>query len=145
MILCNLSIKYTNYWNLSDPVFYQEPYTVLVPGGPGYTHETGKSTEFCVGTYCEGGDGIELSLVMTYKWELNWVEIFVPLQHPFEAILKYELPEEAPGDTPELDFVKPKYYLPARAHPVFQLTIYKGGFNKKSWKTNILAFCIFDQ
>ena len=97
-----------------------------MPGGPGYTHDTGFSDTYCIGSFCSGGDGIELVLNTTYKWELNWVEIFAPLQTPFEAVLKYELPEEAPGDTPELDFVKPKYYLPALAHPVFELIIYRG-------------------
>ena len=111
---------------MSSPVYYQEPFSLLIPGGPGYEHETGLLDSFCVGDFCAGGAGEELILNMTYKWELNWVEIFAPLQPPFEAILKYELPEEAPGDTPELDFVKPKYYLPAQAHPVFELSIYKG-------------------
>ena len=36
------SIKYSNYWNLSTPVLYPENKTVLMPGGPGYLHETGK-------------------------------------------------------------------------------------------------------
>ena len=33
---------------------------------------------------------------------------------------------QAPNDFPELDFVKPKYYLPAQAHPVLELSMYKG-------------------
>ena len=57
---------------------------------------------------------------------LNWVEIFEPLKGPFGGNLKYVLPLEAPYDKPELDFVKPKYYLPAQAHPVFELDIWKG-------------------
>ena len=61
-----------------------------------------------------------------YKWQFNWVEIFERLEGPFEGNLKYVLRDEAPNDRPALDFVKPKYYLPAASHPVFELAMYKG-------------------
>ena len=61
-----------------------------------------------------------------YKWQFNWVEIFERLEGPFEGNLKYVLRDEAPNDRPALDFVKPKFYLPAASHPVFELAMYKG-------------------
>jgi hypothetical protein len=113
---------------------------VLLPGGDGYTHDTGKADEYCLqftnGTkfkdaktgleYCESGNSIEVTVTPQYKWQWNWVEIFERLEGPFEGVLKYVLREEAPLDRPNLDFVKPKYYLPAQAHPVFELGMYKG-------------------
>ena len=74
------------------------------------------------------GDGVEVIVETEYKWMLNWVEIFEHLEGPFEGILKYILPIEAPYDKPPLDFVKPKFYLPAQAHPVFELEIWKGSY-----------------
>ena len=40
------SIKYSNNWNLSTPVLYPENKTLLMPGGPGYVHATGKARFF---------------------------------------------------------------------------------------------------
>ena len=112
---------------------------MLLPGGPGYVHDTGKAEEFCLKTengskifdqgvkeHCYVGDGVEVVMESQYKWMLNWVEVFEKLEGPFEGSLKYVLPLEAPHDKPELDFVKPKFYLPAQAHPVFELGIWKG-------------------
>ena len=113
---------------------------MLLPGGPGYKHDTGKEDEYCLqwqnGTkfkdkktgleYCESGHSIEVTVTPQYKWQWQWVEIFEKLEGPFEGTLKYVLREEAPLDRPNLDFVKPKYYLPAQAHPVFELNMYKG-------------------
>ena len=133
------SIRYAHEYNLTDGNFYTENTTVLLPGGEGYTHETGKKDDYCLqwqnGTkikdtqgneYCESGNGIEITVTPQYKWQWQWVEIFEKLEGPFEGILKYVLREEAPLDKPQLDFVKPKYYLPAAAHPVFELVMYKG-------------------
>ena len=61
-----------------------------------------------------------------YKWMLNWVEIYEQFVGPYEGTLKYILPVEAPYDKPLLDFVKPKFYLPAQGHPIFELSMYKG-------------------
>ena len=52
------------------------------------------------------------------------------------GVLRYVLREEAPLDRPELDFVKPKYYLPALAHPVFELSMYKGTPRKIAYSFN---------
>ena len=84
-----------------------------------FLDETGSSL-------CYSGNSIEVNETAQYKWMLNWVEIFQKLEQPFEAELKYVLPEEAPNDIVNLDFVKPKFYMPAQAHPVYQLTIFKG-------------------
>ena len=67
-----------------------------------------------------------MTLESQYKWKLNWVEIYEQIQGPFSAALKYVIPHEDPEYIPSLDFVKPKYYLPAQAHPVFELEIWKG-------------------
>ena len=69
---------------------------------------------------------IQVNETAQYKWQFNWVEIFERLEGPFEGNLKYVLRDEAPNDRPLLDFVKPKYYLPAASHPVFELAMYKG-------------------
>ena len=69
---------------------------------------------------------IQVNETAQYKWQFNWVEIFERLEGPFEGNLKYVLREEAPNGRPLLDFVKPKYYLPAASHPVFELAMYKG-------------------
>ena len=61
------------------------------------------------------------------------------LEGPFESVLRYVLPVEAPNDFPELDFVKPKYYLPAQAHPVFELSMYKGTPRKIAYSFNSTA------
>ena len=77
---------------------------------------------------CYRGDGVEVIMESKYKWMLNWVEVYEKLQGPFGGNLKYVLPLEAAYDKPELDFVKPKFYLPAQAHPVFELEIWKGNY-----------------
>ena len=84
-----------------------------------YLDDTGASI-------CYDGHSIEVNETSQHKWMLNWVEIFQQIEKPFEAELKYVLPEEAPNDIVPLDFVKPKFYMPAQAHPVFQLSIFKG-------------------
>ena len=48
------------------------------------------------------------------------------MQTPFEGKLKYVLPLEAPDDIVDLEFVNPKFFMPAQAHPVYELTIFKG-------------------
>ena len=132
--------RYSTDWNLTDPVYYPENITLLLPGGEGYTHNTGKDdTGYCLqfpnGTSilgenneekCHEGNSVNVTEEVQYKWQFNWVEIFAKLEGPFEGTLKYVLPEEAPNDTPLLDFVKPKFYLPAAAHPVFELNMYRG-------------------
>ena len=77
-------------------------------------------------TTCYSGHDIEIVEKSLHKWNLNWVEIFQKLETPFEGELSYVLPIEAPNDIVLLDFVKPKFYMPAQAHPNFKLSIYKG-------------------
>ena len=128
-------------------MFYGENISVLLPGGPGFLHNTGKAENYCLkftnGTHilgesgeeiCQSGDGIEVDIESPYKWMLNWVEIYEPFVGPFEATLKYVLPLEDPMYKPPLDFVKPKFYLPAQAHPVFELNMYKGNLKSKEIK-----------
>ena len=133
-------LRYESDWNLTSPVYYSENITLLLPGGEGYVHTTGKNDEgYCLqfpnGTNildenneekCYQGSSLEVNETVQYKWQFNWVEIFEKLEGPFEGNLKYVIPEEAPNDRPALDFVKPKFYLPAAAHPVFELNMYKG-------------------
>ena len=120
-------------------MLYPENVSLLLPGGPGYVHDTGKAEDYCLqfdnGTkilddngeeICHVGDGIEVIMESPYKWMLNWVEIYEQFVGPYEGTLRYVLPEEAPNDKPLLDFVKPKFYLPAQAHPIFELSMYKG-------------------
>ena len=123
---------------------------MLLPGGPGYVHDTGKDEGYCLqypnGTkfvdkktgkdYCEDGHSLEVVVTPEYKWQWKWVEIYEMQEGPSEGVLRYVLPEEAPNDIPELDFVKPKYYMPAQAHPVFELTIYKGTPRKIAYSFN---------
>lgn len=135
---------------MTDWNYYTENETVLLPGGPGYVHRSGKDEGYCLqypnGTkfrdkktnaeYCEDGHDTEVIVIPEYKWQWKWVEIFERMEGPSEAVLRYVLPEEAPNDTPELDFVKPKYYLPAQAHPVFELSMYKGTPRKIAYSFN---------
>lgn len=81
---------------------------------------------------CYAGHGEDITEVAEHKWLLNWVEIFQRLEAPFEGELKYVLPLEAPNDIVALDFVNPKFYMPAQAHAVFKLTIYKGKTENKA-------------
>ena len=131
--------------------YYTENETVLLPGGPGYVHRSGKDDSgYCLqwpnGTkftdaktgleFCEAGDSLEVTVTPEYKWQWKWVEIYERLEGPFEGTLRYVLREEAPNDRPELDFVKPKYYMPAQAHPVFELNMYKGTPRKIAYSFN---------
>ena len=75
---------------------------------------------------CHSGFGEEIVEESEYKWMLNWVEIYEQLEGPFEGTLRYILPEEAPNERPDVEFVKPKFYLPADAWPAFELSMYKG-------------------
>lgn len=162
------NLMYNSSWNLTNPVFHSENISLLLPGGEGYVHETGKNDDgYCIqfpnGTKildennkekCYSGNSVEVvtpdnhhhynyqnpsqsshqhnfpsgqvNETAQYKWQFNWVEIFERLEGPFEGNLKYVLRDEAPNDRPLLDFVKPKYYLPAASHPVFELAMYKG-------------------
>lgn len=145
-----LSIRYSDQYNLTTENYYTENETVLLPGGPGYTHRTGKDEGYCLqypnGTkfvdrktgleYCEDGHSLEVTVTPEYKWQWKWVEVYEQLEGPFEGTLRYVLREEAPNDRPELDFVKPKYYLPAQAHPVFELSMYKGTPRKIAYSFN---------
>ena len=163
------NIRYAFDRNLSNPVYYPENVTLLLPGGEGYQHSTGKTDDHCLQSesgeklldefgeeLCQSGNSLEvevspgsftatvfpwtepgkLNFNGSYKWMLNWVEVYETLTGPNEAELKYVLPEEAPNDKPHLDFVKPKYYLPAQAHPVFKLSLYKGTPRKIAYKFN---------
>ena len=124
-------IRYTTDRNLGQPVYFSEEITLLMPGGEGYVHNTGKTDEYCLKNtegstlrdtqgqpLCRTGSGLELTLdpgsfVATvfpwtqpgelnfngsYKWMINWVEVFEELQGPNEADLKFVLPLEAPDD-----------------------------------------------
>ena len=111
-----------------------------MPGGEGYTHDTGKNDDgYCLQfpnkttirdvlgqEKCHFGFGEEIVEESEYKWMLNWVEIYEQLEGPFEGTLRYILPEEAPNERPDVEFVKPKFYLPADAWPAFELSMYKG-------------------
>ena len=146
-------IRYSDMYNLTEENYFTENVSVLLPGGPGYTHATGKADEYCLqypdGTkflnkktgqeYCESGHSTEVTVTPEYKWQWQWVEVFEMLEGPFESVLRYVLPVEAPNDFPELDFVKPKYYLPAQAHPVFELSMYKGTPRKIAYSFNSTA------
>ena len=33
---------------MTHPEFYEEPIELLLPGGPGYVHDTGKEDEYCL-------------------------------------------------------------------------------------------------
>lgn len=83
---------------------------------------------------CYSGDGIEIKEKSDHKWLLNWVEIYQRMEYPFEGELLYVIPSEAPNDIVPLDFVKPKFYMPEAAHPVFKLTMYKGKITNNSIK-----------
>ena len=40
---------YNSSWNLTNPVFHSENITLLLPGGEGYLHETGKDDDgYCI-------------------------------------------------------------------------------------------------
>ena len=70
-----LSIRYSDQYNLTTENYYTENETVLLPGGPGYTHRTGKDEGYCLqypnGTkfvdrktgleYCEDGHSLEIT------------------------------------------------------------------------------------
>ena len=117
-----------------------------MPGGEGYTHDTGKDdTGYCIQfpnktaikdekgeENCVTGQGEEVEEVSQYKWMLNWVEIFERLEGPFEGTLRYIIKEEAPNERPSMEFVKPKFYLPADAWPAFELSMYKGRFSHQN-------------
>ena len=135
------SIRYKSAYNLSNPEYYPENITLLLPGGEGYTHETGKDDDgYCIQfpnktsirdalgqEKCQTGPhGEEVIETSEYKWMLNWVEIYERLEGPFEGTLRFILPEEAPNERPDVEFVKPKFYLPADAWPAFELSMYKG-------------------
>jgi hypothetical protein len=125
-------IRFASDRNLSNPVYYSENITLLLPGGEGFTHGSGKAVDYCLQfkngtklrdykTYeelCQAGDSLELEVDPgtftstefpwtppgelnfngSYKWMLNWVEIFEKLEGPNEGELKYVLPLEAPND-----------------------------------------------
>ena len=125
-------IRYASSRNLTtNPEYFQENVTLLLPGGALYDHTSGKTSDYCIkwkngskiwdGNYkeqCQAGDSLELevdpgSFAATvfpwtpqhvlnfngsYKWMLNWVEIYERLEGPNEAELKYVLPLEAPND-----------------------------------------------
>ena len=75
---------------------------MLLPGGEGYTHDTGKKDDYCLkylnGTtfknkktgeeYCESGNSLEVTVTPEYKWQWNWVEIYETLEGPFEGIIQ---------------------------------------------------------
>lgn len=121
-----------------------------MPGGEGFTHDTGKNDDgYCIQypnktsirdamnqEKCHTGFGEEVTEVSEYKWMLNWIEIYEKLEGPFEATLRYILKEEAPLERPEVEFVKPKYYLPADAWPAFELNMYKGTPRRIAYKFN---------
>ena len=134
------SIRYKSAYNLSNPEYYPENITLLLPGGEGYTHDTGKNDDgYCIQfpnktsirdalgqEKCHTGFGEEVVEESEYKWMLNWVEIYERLEGPFEGTLRFILPTEAPNERPDVEFVKPKFYLPADAWPAFELSMYKG-------------------
>ena len=124
------NIRYATDWGLSHPVYYSENVTLLLPGGEGYTHGSGKDDQYCLqfknGSHvrdslgqeqCQSGSSLELevdpgSFTATvfpwtppdelhfngsYKWMVNWVEVFERLEGPYEAILKSVLPLESPN------------------------------------------------
>ena len=84
--------------------YYTENETVLLPGGPGYTHKSGKDEGYCLqypnGTkfidkktgeeYCEDGHSTEVTVTPEYKWQWKWVEIFEMLEGPSEGVLRYQ-------------------------------------------------------
>ena len=95
-------------YNLTEENYFTENVSVLLPGGPGYTHASGKADEYCLqypnGTkflnkktgleYCESGHSVEVVATPEYKWQWQWVEIFEQLEGPFESVLRYVLPVE---------------------------------------------------
>ena len=135
-----LSLRYSSEYNLTFPEYFPENKSLLMPGGEGYTHDTGKDDDgYCIQypnktsimdemgqPICLTGFGEEVIQTVEYKWLLNWIEIYERLEGPFEGTLRYINKEEAPDERPELDFVKPKFYLPADAWPAFELSMYKG-------------------
>ena len=48
MIVLLFSIRYSSEWDLSTPVDYPEAIELLLPGGPGYEHPTGKLDDYCL-------------------------------------------------------------------------------------------------
>ena len=43
------NLMYNSSWNLTNPVFHSENITLLLPGGEGYLHETGKDDDgYCI-------------------------------------------------------------------------------------------------
>ena len=125
------NIRYTADRNLSHPVYYSENITLLLPGGEGYTHGSGKADDYCIQfkngsrildsqgqELCQSGSSLELEVDPgsyaatifpwtpqnevnfngSYKWMLNWVEIFERLEGPYEATLKFVFPIEFPND-----------------------------------------------
>ena len=101
-------IRYSDMYNLTEENYFTENVSVLLPGGPGYTHASGKDDEYCLqypnGTkflnkktgqeYCESGHSVEVVATPEYKWQWQWVEIFEQLEGPFESVLRYVLPVE---------------------------------------------------
>ena len=89
-----LSIRYSDQYNLTTENYYTENETVLLPGGPGYTHRTGKDEGYCLqypnGTkfvdrktgleYCEDGHSLEVTVTPEYKWQWKWVEVYEQLE-----------------------------------------------------------------
>ena len=71
------NMMYNSSWNLTNPVFHSENITLLLPGGEGYVHETGKNDDgYCIqfpnGTKildasnkekCYSGNSLEVSLL----------------------------------------------------------------------------------
>ena len=69
------NLMYNSSWNLTNPVFHSENISLLLPGGEGYVHETGKNDDgYCIqfpnGTKildaenkekCYSGNSIEVS------------------------------------------------------------------------------------
>ena len=128
-------IRYASMYNLTtEPEYFSENISLLLPGGEGFEHGSGKASDYCIqwrnGTklisskwqeMCESGDSLEietdpgdfaatvfpwtpevspdfLNFNGSYKWMLNWIEIYELLEGPNEGTLKYVLPLEAPND-----------------------------------------------